>query len=116
MTKDLEFLLRICKQAGELVTDDFAVKSKGGGTDLVTSFDYEIEQFIINQIKKEYPNFGIISEEFNPKAKLTANCFTVDPLDGTVNFAHGLASVGDSGCVRQERRNCRGGFTHAKTE
>ena len=90
MTKDLEFLKNTVKEASELITDEFQVKSKGGYGDLVTNFDFEIEKFIIDKINKEYPNFTIISEEFNKDAKLTDNCFTIDPIDGTINFANGL--------------------------
>ena len=90
MTKELEFLIKIVKEANKLITDDFIVKSKGDHGDLVTNFDLEIEKFIIDEIKKEYPDFDIVSEEFNSNKELTDNCFTIDPIDGTINFAHNL--------------------------
>ena len=88
MTKELEFLIKIVKEASLLITDEFEVKAKDDKGDLVTNFDYEVEQFIIDAIKKEYPNFDIVSEELNTNNKLTDNCFTIDPIDGTINFAH----------------------------
>lgn len=92
MTKELEFLIRIVKEAGELVTDDIVVKAKENiyVGDLVTNFDFAIEQLLINQIKTMYPSFGIVSEEFNDKVALAKNCFVIDPIDGTINFAHGF--------------------------
>ena len=88
MTKDCEFLINTAKQAAEIITDDFIVKAKGDKGDLVTNFDTEVEQFIINKIKNAYPAFSVVSEELNSDKPLADNCFVIDPIDGTVNFAH----------------------------
>ena len=88
MSKELDFLLNTVKEAASLITDDFEVKAKDDKGDLVTNFDYQIEQFIIDKINKSYPGFDVISEEFNSKKTLTDNCFTIDPIDGTINFAN----------------------------
>ena len=90
MSKDLDFLIRLVKEASLLITDDMHVKAKDDKGDLVTNFDYEIEKYMIENIKREYPDFSIISEEFNSKNELTENCFTIDPIDGTINFANGI--------------------------
>ena len=90
MSQELKFLIDLVKQASELITDEFEVKAKDDKGDLVTNFDYQIEQYMINQIRENYPNFSIVSEEFNSKKELTDNCFTIDPIDGTINFAHRL--------------------------
>lgn len=84
------FLKETVLEANKLITPEVIVKAKGDKGDLVTNFDYEIEKFIINKLQKEYPKFDIISEEFNSKNKVTSNCFTIDPIDGTVNFAHNI--------------------------
>lgn len=89
MNKDTEFLIDVVRRANELITEDFEVNAKGNDGDLVTNFDYEIEKFIIGEINKAYPGFDIISEEFNTEGKLTKNCFVIDPIDGTITFAHG---------------------------
>ena len=88
MSKDLEFLINLVKEASLLITDGMHVKAKDDKGDLVTNFDYEIEKFIIDNIKKNYPEFSIVSEEFNSENELTDNCFTIDPIDGTINFAN----------------------------
>lgn len=88
MTKDTEFLVRVVKEASLMITEEFEIKSKDDKGDLVTNFDYEIEKYIIGEINKEYPDFDIVSEEFNSDGKLTQNCFTIDPIDGTINFAN----------------------------
>ena len=101
MIKELEFLLRVCKEASCQITDDLVIESKDDKGDLITNFDIEIEKFLINEIKKNYPTFDIISEEFNSNAKLTKNCFVIDPVDGTINFAHGLPLWGiQMACIK----------------
>ena len=90
MIKELKFLIDTVKEASKLITEEFEVKAKDNKGDLVTNFDYEVEQFIMNAIKKEYPDFNIVSEEFNTDVGLTDNCFTIDPIDGTINFAHNI--------------------------
>lgn len=90
MIKEVKFLSDIVKKASMLITDDFEVKAKDDNGDLVTNFDYEVEKYIIDELKKEYPKFDIISEEFNTDGKLTENCFVIDPIDGTINFANKL--------------------------
>ena len=101
MNNELKFLIETVKSASELITPEFEVKSKGTFGDLVTNFDLEIEKFIISKMKKEYPTFDIISEEFNTNGSLTDNCFVIDPIDGTINFANGLPLWGiQVACVK----------------
>lgn len=90
MNKITKFLIKIVKQAAKLIEDNFIVNTKGDKGDLVTDLDYKIEIFLTNKLKKEYPEFDIVSEEFNSEQKLTKNCFTIDPIDGTINFANNL--------------------------
>lgn len=90
MSKELEFLIKIVKEASLLINDDFEVEAKGDKGDLVTNFDYEIEKYIIDKIKDKYPDYSIVSEEYNSDKELSSNCFTIDPIDGTVNFANNI--------------------------
>ena len=90
MTKELKFLLDIVSQAREISKEEFTVKLKDGVNDLVTNLDVKIENFLIGKIKEAYPDYDIVSEEGNSKHQLTDNCFVIDPIDGTINFANGL--------------------------
>ena len=102
MIKETKFLIKTVKDAAKLITEDFVVKAKDDKGDLVTNFDFEIENFIINKIKQRYPSFDIVSEEFNSKKELTNNCFVIDPIDGTINFAHNLPLWGiQVACVKE---------------
>ena len=85
-----DFLIRIVKEAEQISHKSFEVHKKGDFGDLVTTLDTEIEKYLINQIEEKYPGFDIVSEEFNSDGEMTDNCFIIDPIDGTVNFANGL--------------------------
>lgn len=73
MSTELKFLIELVKGASLLVDDEFEIKAKDDKGDLVTNFDYEIEKYIIDKIKEKYPNFSIVSEEYNNKEGLTDN-------------------------------------------
>lgn len=90
MTKELEYLVEIVKEAEKISKEAFSVKTKGGENDLITDLDLKIEQYLINRIKKDYPSFDIVSEENNFNKTVTDNCFIIDPIDGTINFANGI--------------------------
>ena len=64
-----------------------------GFYDLVTEADWASEKMITTSLKKLTPKIRIISEEAFSKTRSSANttyrnCWLVDPLDGTTNFAH----------------------------
>lgn len=90
MNDNLKFLIEIVKEANKISEEHFEVKQKGNESDLVTNLDYKIEKFLINKIKEKYPDFDIVSEEYNTDNKVTDNCFIIDPIDGTINFANNI--------------------------
>ena len=104
MSEDLKFLIDVVKSASLLINDELEVKAKDDKGDLVTNFDYAIENYIIERIQEKYPNFSIISEEYNSKNEITENCFTIDPIDGTINFANGIPLWGiQVACIRNSK-------------
>ncbi|MFZ6657241.1 inositol monophosphatase family protein [Undibacterium sp. TJN19] len=82
-----------------------AVSHKGSLRDIVTQADIDISELLIKRLSLS--GLPVISEE-NPDQKIPVgtNCWVVDPIDGTVNFSHGLpqyaVSVGllDNGSFR----------------
>ncbi len=99
--KEIEFLKQTVREAEDISIQDFKVESKGAENDLVTSLDLKIEDYIINKIKEEYPDFNIVSEEYNTNNQVTDNCFIIDPIDGTINFANNLPLWGiQIACVK----------------
>ena len=90
MSDELKFLIDIVISASKLINPNFEVKSKGNNGDLVTNLDLEIENFIVNKLKEKYYDYDIVSEEYNSDKGLTDNCFVIDPIDGTINFANNI--------------------------
>ena len=56
----------------------------------MTKADIESEEYIINQINKEYPNHSILAEESGSITNENEYLWVIDPLDGTTNFSHNL--------------------------
>ncbi len=56
----------------------------------VTNFDKNFEKFIRLLISKNFPNDGIIGEEFKKKNSLNNFKWTIDPIDGTKAFVIGV--------------------------
>ena len=61
-----------------------------GRADLVTEADTESEAAIIDRIRQAFPDHGFLAEESGAVGGDGGYCWIVDPLDGTMNFAHGL--------------------------
>ena len=99
---ELEFLKKIVIDASKLINTDFEVYKKGNKSDLVTNLDLKIEKYLINKINECYPNYNIVSEEYNNNNKESDNCFIIDPIDGTVNFANGLPLWGIQVACKKE--------------
>lgn len=61
-----------------------------GEIDPVTEVDLLCEKEIIGRIKKRYPDHDFLAEESGASATNNKrNKWIIDPLDGTVNYAHG---------------------------
>ncbi|MBF7683828.1 inositol monophosphatase [Acinetobacter sp. B5B] len=59
----------------------------------VTRVDRYIEQLTIDTLRKSYKNHSFLGEEFGlqeGKGHDADWCWVIDPLDGTLNFVHGL--------------------------
>lgn len=96
-----KFLIRNVKKARDLISGKLKITPKDKTGDLVTNFDTTIEKFLIKKIKRTYPDFEIVSEEFNSRKKLTKNCFVIDPIDGTNNFARKIPLWGiQMACIK----------------
>ena len=67
-----------------------AVTYKGGSpVNVVTATDREAEDLIVSALRTAFPEHGIVSEESPALLGRGEYRWYVDPLDGTVNFAHG---------------------------
>lgn len=89
-----EVLMRATHEAGKIIQEyfhgTFTIENKEGINDLVTEVDKLSETRIIQIIKEHYPGHSIISEEVGEEIQDSDYQWIIDPIDGTVNFAHGI--------------------------
>ena len=69
---------------------EFTVSNKEGINNLVTEVDHASELAIMDVIKKRFPKHDIVSEEAGELIQDSTYKWIIDPIDGTVNFAHGI--------------------------
>jgi myo-inositol-1(or 4)-monophosphatase len=70
--------------------NEFKISNKEGVNNLVTEADHASEKAIIQTIKAAYPEHYILSEEAGELIQDSQYKWIIDPIDGTVNFAHGI--------------------------
>ena len=79
---------------GKLAPEDVSIKG-GLSRDLVTVADKAAEAVIIEELQREFPGIGILTEESGSVSEGTGR-FVIDPLDGTTNFSQRLQHFGVS--------------------
>lgn len=97
MTDVLQFTLAVARAAGDLIVDERAGAALSlefkNGNELVTNADLAADRLICERILQQFPEHHILSEESSPDIgniqDLSTPVWIIDPIDGTVNFAHG---------------------------
>ncbi len=96
ISANLNIMIKASEKASKILIRDFGEieklqVSKKGPLDFVTNSDLKAEKIIIEELKKARPNYSIISEENGiENNKDTDNTWIIDPIDGTINFLHGI--------------------------
>ena len=96
ISANLNIMIKASEKASKILIRDFGELeklqvSKKGPKDFVTNADIKAEKIIIEELKKARPNYSIISEESGvEKNKDESNSWIIDPIDGTINFLHGI--------------------------
>lgn len=75
-----------------------------GQNDVVTDCDYAVEAFLLEKVRTHFPDDGFLSEERHRDTPLVGRTWVVDPIDGTVNFANGLALHGIQMALMEDRQ------------
>ncbi|MBS0629032.1 MAG: inositol monophosphatase [Verrucomicrobia bacterium] len=80
-------------EAGALLEEGFGttykVSTKAGQQNLVTEYDISSQKLIIDTIRGHFPHHHFLAEEEDVNdAPSKEIIWIIDPLDGTVNFAH----------------------------
>lgn len=95
----LSDLERLARQAGDIVKAGFSLRP-GYGPDLlveykgvinpVTEVDQRAEAFLLGEIQHRFPGQRLVAEESGEKVGSDCCVWYIDPIDGTVNYAHGV--------------------------
>jgi histidinol phosphatase-like enzyme (inositol monophosphatase family) len=91
----IEFAVRLADLAAEQILPRFRAgvgmenKATGGGFDPVTIADREAETAIRREIRRVYPDHGILGEEHGFEAGASPYTWVIDPIDGTRAFVLG---------------------------
>jgi myo-inositol-1(or 4)-monophosphatase len=93
MLPTLADLERLARQAGEILRLGYEQEHQvdyKGAIDLVTEIDHQSEDLVLGEIQRLFPGHQIVSEEIGLVPGREGDQWFVDPLDGTVNYAHGV--------------------------
>ena len=96
ISANLNIMIKACEKASKILIRDFGEieklqVSKKSQSDFVTNADLKAEKIILEELKKARPSYSIISEENGADInKDKNNTWIVDPIDGTINFLHGI--------------------------
>ncbi|WP_235514091.1 inositol monophosphatase family protein [Deinococcus sp. Leaf326] len=93
MTHWLDVAVRAARAAGAVHLAHLGrvenVRAKSSFADLVTEVDGEAERVIRAEIAADFPEHTVLGEEEGAQGEPGRYRWVVDPLDGTVNYAHG---------------------------
>ncbi len=89
----LTLLESLARRAGDILRTGFGrchrVTHKGE-IDLVTEMDQRSEAYLLGEIRRSFPDHSIVSEESGGVRGEGNGQWFIDPLDGTINYAHGV--------------------------
>lgn len=95
---NINVMIRAAEKAGRSLVRDFGeveqlqVSRKGPG-DFVSNADHRSEDILYTELSKARPDFDFLMEErgeVKSSSSKSESRWIIDPLDGTLNFLHGL--------------------------
>lgn len=93
--KFLKIAKEAAKEAGLLIRKKVAKKvqvqyKNNDVSNIVTEVDLMAEKYIIDKLKKYFPDHNLVSEEAGRVSHGSEYTWVLDPLDGTISFAHNM--------------------------
>ncbi len=92
--KYLELAAEVAREAGDYAkrvrSEDLVIDTKSNAMDLVTQVDKRNEDQIRKRVAAEYPDHEFLGEEMGATSATSGVRWIIDPIDGTINYAHGL--------------------------
>lgn len=94
--------IEYAREAGQLITQlmerPYDIRDKVNLSDIVTEVDLQSERLLRSRVGRDYPDHWILSEETDcsgdaferMEEPASGYGWIIDPIDGTINFVHGL--------------------------
>lgn len=101
----LAFAEDVARGAGEILRRNYGKRQSihfKGEINLVTEVDRRSEAYIMDRIRRTFPDHGVLSEESSEILSSSPYRWVVDPLDGTTNYAHNYPCFCVSVAVERE--------------
>ena len=87
----LDSLVKIVLEASRLMqTEDFSISQKAGVSNIVTSSDIAVQEFLRQRLGELLPGCGFICEEEDIHDTQHEYLWIIDPIDGTANYSRGI--------------------------
>lgn len=92
------FITSVLQEASLIALEKFgkvtATVKEGNSNSIVTEADLAVGKYIIQRLKKDFPDYNIIDEETGAIDNSSEFTWIIDPIDGTSNFAQGIPTYG----------------------
>ena len=91
MQLTLAYVENLARQAGAILRDGYSKEHQvgyKGVIDLVTEVDHQSEAYLLGEVQRDFPDHHIVAEESGVIEGSDQHKWFIDPLDGTVNYAH----------------------------
>lgn len=93
MQPQLQDLIELARHAGGILRAGYGKQHTiefKGEIDLVTEIDHQSEEYLLGEVSNRFPKHRVFSEESGERAGSADDVWYIDPLDGTLNYSHGL--------------------------
>jgi len=93
MQPTLSYIEALARAAGAILRAGYEKEHEvnyKGVIDLVTEVDHQSEAFLLGEVQKDFSDHHIFSEESGVIQGDVQHIWYIDPLDGTVNYAHNI--------------------------
>ncbi|MGC6452358.1 MAG: inositol monophosphatase family protein [Candidatus Puniceispirillaceae bacterium] len=92
--RHFESVQRLARDGGALALDHFhrldeLTVTEKSRNDLVSDADRGVEMLLRNAIMDQFPDDGILGEEYGHDSGASGITWVIDPIDGTANFVRG---------------------------
>ncbi len=115
MLEEVEELVRKAADLADI--SKCSITEKGSSSNIVTSADIAVQNYLCNELHKLLPEAGFYCEEENLKDTGNQYIWVIDPIDGTMNFSRGISENCISVGLIKDRKPVLGVvFIHSRNE